>query len=135
VLIPRAASASASTATRCRERPREGADESLSAMLAWGISDGDAKSKHSKTCSNCSNRCRLTPACDLEWPEGEALKVSQTVSAQKLSIKLMQKRDWFEVSGRSRSMRGYRRYAGGAGAAGRAHGRLFRSMAPVYSAH
>lgn len=35
-----------------------------------------------------------------EWPEGEALKVSRTVTAQKLSIKLSQKRDWFEVSGK-----------------------------------
>lgn len=35
-----------------------------------------------------------------EWPEGEALKVSRTVTARKLSIKLQQKRDWFEVSGK-----------------------------------
>ena len=39
-------------------------------------------------------------AVTFEWPEGEALKVSRTIGAQKLSIKLTQKRDWFEVSGK-----------------------------------
>jgi SNF2 family DNA or RNA helicase len=34
-----------------------------------------------------------------EWPEGEALKVSRPVAAGKVSIKLLQKRDWFEISG------------------------------------
>ena len=37
---------------------------------------------------------------NFEWPEGEALKVSRTVGAQRLSIKLKQQRDWFEVSGK-----------------------------------
>ena len=35
-----------------------------------------------------------------EWPEGQALTVSRPVSAQKLSIKLQKKQDWFEVSGK-----------------------------------
>ena len=41
-------------------------------------------------------RSRVT----FEWPEGQALTVSRPVSAQKLSIKLQKKQDWFEVSGK-----------------------------------
>lgn len=35
-----------------------------------------------------------------EWPEGESFKVSRILSAQSLSLRVSQRRDWFQVSGR-----------------------------------
>ena len=36
----------------------------------------------------------------LEWPEGEALKVTPAVGFKRLSLKVASARDWFEISGR-----------------------------------
>ena len=71
------------------------------AMLAWGISDGECEIEALEDVLELLEQVQAyTGPVTFEWPEGEALKVSQTVSAQKLSIKLVQKRDWFEVSGK-----------------------------------
>ncbi len=71
------------------------------AMLAWGISDGECEIEALEDVLEFLEQVQAyTGPVTFEWPEGEALKVSQTVSAQKLSIKLTQKRDWFEVSGK-----------------------------------
>jgi superfamily II DNA or RNA helicase len=71
------------------------------AMLAWGISDGECEIEALEDVLEFLEQVQAYAGpVTFEWPEGEALKVSQTVSAQKLSIKLVQKRDWFEVSGK-----------------------------------
>ena len=90
------------------------------AMLAWGISDGECEIEALEDVLESLAQVQgYAQPVTFEWPEGEALKVSHTVTAQKLSIKLMQKRDWFEVSGKIEVDDGpHRRYAGGADAPG-----------------
>ncbi|MEJ2124915.1 MAG: SNF2-related protein [Alphaproteobacteria bacterium] len=71
------------------------------AMQAWGISGGECEIEALEDVLEFLEQVQAyTGPVTFEWPEGEALKVSRTVSAQKLSIKLTQKRDWFEVSGK-----------------------------------
>ena len=71
------------------------------AMLASGISDGECEIEALEDVLEFLEQVQAyTGPVIFEWPEGEALKVSPTVSARKLSIKLVQKRDWFEVSGK-----------------------------------
>ena len=66
-----------------------------------GSAIANAKSKPSKTCSNSSNRCRLRWPGNLRMAEGRGPQGKpHRQRAQKLSIKLVQKRDWFEVSGK-----------------------------------
>ncbi len=71
------------------------------AMLAWGIGDSECEIEALEDVLEFLEQVQAYAGPVIfEWPEGEALKVSPTVSAQKLSIKLVQKRDWFEVSGK-----------------------------------
>jgi superfamily II DNA or RNA helicase len=71
------------------------------AMLSWGINGNECEIEALEDVLEFLEQVQAyTGPVAFEWPEGEALKVSRTVSAQKLSIKLMQKRDWFEVSGK-----------------------------------
>ncbi len=71
------------------------------AMLSWGINGNECEIEALEDVLEFLEQVQAyTGPVNFEWPEGEALKVSRTVSAQKLSIKLTQKRDWFEVSGK-----------------------------------
>jgi superfamily II DNA or RNA helicase len=71
------------------------------AMLSWGIDGNECEIEALEDVLEFLEQVQAYAGpITFEWPEGEALKVSRTVSAQKLSIKLTQKRDWFEVSGK-----------------------------------
>ncbi len=75
--------------------------EACPALRAWGVCDGECEIEVLEDVLEFLEQVQAYAGpVTFEWPEGEALKVSRTVSAQKLSIKLMQKRDWFEVSGK-----------------------------------
>ncbi len=71
------------------------------AMLSWGINGNECEIESLEDVLEFLEQVQAYAGpVSFEWPEGEALKVSRTVNAQKLSIKLLQKRDWFEISGK-----------------------------------
>ncbi len=71
------------------------------ALLAWGVSGNECEIEAAEDVLEFLEQAQgYAGAVAFEWPEGDALKVSRTIGAQKLSIKLTQKRDWFEVSGK-----------------------------------
>ena len=71
------------------------------AMLSWGINGNECEIEALEDVLEFLEQVQAyTGPVNFEWPEGEALKVSRTVGAQGLSIKLKQQRDWFEVSGK-----------------------------------
>jgi hypothetical protein len=69
------------------------------ALLNWGVANNECEIEAPEDVLEFLEQAQAySGAVAFEWPEGEALKVSRTIGAQKLSIKLTQKRDWFEVS-------------------------------------
>ena len=71
------------------------------ALMDWGFASNECEIEAPEDVLEFLEQAQAyTGAVAFEWPEGEALKVSRTIGAQKLSIKLSQKRDWFEVSGK-----------------------------------
>ena len=71
------------------------------ALMDWGFASNEYEIEAPEDVLEFLEQAQAyTGAVTFEWPEGEALKVSRTVGAQKLSIKISQKRDWFEVSGK-----------------------------------
>ena len=71
------------------------------ALLNWGVANNECEIEAPEDVLEFLEQAQAySGAVAFEWPEGEAIKVSRTISARKLSIKLMQKRDWFEVSGK-----------------------------------
>ncbi|MGO8780681.1 MAG: DEAD/DEAH box helicase [Rhodomicrobium sp.] len=71
------------------------------AMLSWGINGNECDIEALEDVLEFLEQAQAYRGpVNFEWPEGEALRVSRTVGAQGLSIKLKQQRDWFEVSGK-----------------------------------
>ena len=70
-------------------------------LLNWGVASNECEIEAPEDVLEFLEQAQaFSGGVAFEWPEGEALKVSRTIGAQKLSIKLSQKRDWFEVSGK-----------------------------------
>ena len=64
------------------------------ALLNWGVASNECEIEAPEDVLEFLEQAQAySGGVAFEWPEGEALKVSGTIRAQKLSIKLTQKRE------------------------------------------
>ena len=111
--------------SRRREERDGGADKGVPSLADWEFASNECEIEAPEDVLEFLEQAQLQGPVAFEWPEGEALKVSRTIGAEKLSIKLIAEARLVRGVGQNRGRRGSCcRHGGGPSQLDRAHGRF-----------